>query len=279
MKVFTMYEGWDADSPKRSSLVNKKMLAGMEKSGSFHQKREALIEKIYDADEIGQRILNGDGGSWIKETYDPETIYQLDRFHIYKEIKKKIRDGVAQDQIREMLEQKKVDEMLEYIQIYADSIESDDAKDKGSEKARELYRYLYNNKEGLLPYQERGIELPEAGEGIVYKNMGVQESQNCTTITLRMKHRRMRWSENGANNMAKALYRKENRELIDTIERYTDGLIFTMQMEEIIQTLSAAKAPKKDGKGNPYVEAITHHMPLLDAMRTASRKAFERAFC
>ena len=72
MKVFTMYEGWDADSPKRSRLVNKKMLAGMEKSGQFHQKREALIEKVYDADEIGQRILNGDGGSWIKEDYDPE---------------------------------------------------------------------------------------------------------------------------------------------------------------------------------------------------------------
>ena len=86
---------------------------------------------------------------------------------------------MAQDQIREMLEQKKVDEMLEYIQIYADSIESDDAKDKGSEKARELYRYLYNNKEGLLPYQRRGIELPEAGEGIVYKNM---ESRRARTV-------------------------------------------------------------------------------------------------
>lgn len=72
MKVFTMYEGWDKDSPKRSRLVNKKMLAGMEKSSRFHQKREALIEKIYDADEIGRRILNGDGGSWIKEIYDPE---------------------------------------------------------------------------------------------------------------------------------------------------------------------------------------------------------------
>ena len=279
MKVFTMYEGWEADSPKRSRLVNKTMLAGMEKSGLFHQKREALIEKIYDTDEIGQRILNGDGGSWIKEPYDPETIYQLDRFHIYKEIKKKIRDGAAQEQIREMLEKKKVDEMLEYILIYADSIESEDVKDKWSEKARELYRYLQNNKEGLLPYQERGIELPEAGEGIIYKNMGVQENQNCTAITLRMKHRRMRWSESGANNMAKALYRKENRELIDTIERYTDGLVFSMQMEEIVKTLSASKAPKKDGKGNPYVEAITHHIPLLDAMRTASRKAFARAFC
>ena len=94
-----------------------------------------------------------------------------------------------------------------------------------------------------------------------------------------MKHRRMRWSINGANNMAKALYRKENRELIDTIERYTDGLIFTMRMQEIVQTLSAAKAPKKDGKGNRYVDVITHHMPLLDAMRTASRKAFMSAFC
>ena len=279
MKIFTMYEGWDADSPKRSRLVNKKMLAGMEKSDLFHQKREALIEKVYDAEEIRQRILNGDGGSWIKETYDPDAIFQLDRFHIYKEIKKKIREESARKQIRELLEEKKADKALEYIRIYADSIDSDDEKDKGSDKARELYQYLWNNLEGLLPYQERGIELPEAGEGIVYKNMGVQENQNCTAITMRMKHRRMRWSVNGANNMAKALYRKENRELVDTIERYTDGLVFIMEMEEAVKTLSAAKAPKKDGKGNPYVEAITHHVPLLDAMRTASRKAFERAFC
>lgn len=107
MKVFTMYEGWEADSPERSRLVNKKMLAGMEKSSLFHQKREALIEKNYDEDEIGQRILNGDGGSWIKETYDPDAVFQLDRFHIYKEIRKKIRDGKAQEEIKALLEQKK----------------------------------------------------------------------------------------------------------------------------------------------------------------------------
>lgn len=82
MKVFTMYEGWDKEST-RGRLVNKAMLAGMEKSNEFHRKREALIEKRYNADEIGQRIRNGDGGSWIKEPYDGETIFQLDRFHIY----------------------------------------------------------------------------------------------------------------------------------------------------------------------------------------------------
>ena len=109
--------------------------------------------------------------------------------------------------------------------------------------------------------------------------MGVQENQNCTVITLRMKNRRMRWSVKGANNLAKALYRKENKELIETIERYTDGLIFTLQMQEIVETLSAAKAPKKDGKGNPYVDVIRAHMPLLEAMQTASRKAFKKALC
>ncbi|MDL2300870.1 UPF0236 family protein, partial [Lachnospiraceae bacterium OttesenSCG-928-D06] len=92
MKVFTMYEGWDLEKEKqkRSTLVGKTMLAGMEKSTEFHEKREACIRKKYDADEIGQRILNGDGGSWIKEPYDPETIFQLDRYHIYQEIIRKI---------------------------------------------------------------------------------------------------------------------------------------------------------------------------------------------
>ena len=42
--------------------------------------------------------------------------------------------------------------------------------------------------------------------------------------------------------------------------------------------LSAGKTPKKDGKGNPYVDVINRHMPIIDAMQTASRKAFKRAF-
>ncbi len=280
MKVFTMYEGWDAEKEKqrRSTLVEKTMLAGMEDSTEFHAKREACIRKKYAADEIGQRILNGDGGSWIKEPYDPETIFQLDRYHIYQEILRKISDKKAQKEIRQLFEQEKMDAMLEYIQLYATSVESPDEKDKASKNAMELYKYLNNNKDGLLPYNKRGITIAEPKDGIIYKGMGIQETQNCTVITLRMKHRRMRWSVQGANNLAKALYRKENKELIKTIDRYTDGLVFTLQMQEIVETLSAAKAPKKDGKGNPYVDRFNHHVPLFEAMQTASRKAFKRAF-
>ncbi len=280
MKVFTMYEGWDAEKEKekRSTLVGKSMLAGMEDSHTFHEKREACIRRKYDADEISQRVLNGDGGSWIREPYDPDVIFQLDRYHIYQEVLRKIREKKAQQDIRGLLEEEKIDEMLEYIRIYADSVESPDEKDVRSKKARELLGYLGNNREGLLPYDRQGVAIPEPAEGLVYKHMGVQENQNCTVITMRMKHRRMRWSPAGANNLAKVLYRRENKELIQTIERYTDGLIFTMQMQQVIETLSAAKAPKKDGKGNIYADLINCHMPLLDAMQTASRKAFKRAF-
>ena len=279
MKVSVMYEGWEKDGKNNSRLSNKTLLAGMEKSDVFHQKREAQIHLKYNADEIKQRILNGDGGSWIKDPYDPDTIFQLDRFHIYQEIKRKIKDKDAEKRIVELIDQKKMDEMLEFIQIYADSVETNDEADKASSNARKLYEYLNNNKDGLLPYTERGIVIPEPPANIVYKGMGVQENQNCTTITLRMKHRRMRWSPSGANSMAKVLYTKENRELSRTIERYTDGLIFAVQMQEVIKCLSAAKAPKKDGKGNPYIERISCHMPLLEGIQTASRKVMKRAFC
>ena len=255
-----------------------KTIAGMEKSGEFHAKREALTEKRYVADEIVQRILNGDGGGWVKEPYDPDTIVQLDRYHVYQEILRKTGDKKAQKEIQELFDSEKPDEMLEYIKIYADSVASDDKTDRRRKKALELYRYLSNNREGLVPWQKRGIEIPAAPEGIVYKGMGVQESQNCTVITLRMKHRRMRWSVDGANNMAKILYRKENRELGETIERYADGFLPISGMEDAVRTLSAAKAPKKDGKGNPYVDRMGSHMPLLDAMRMASGKAFTAAF-
>ena len=227
-------------------------------------------------DEIQQRILNGDGGSWIKETYDPDAIFQLDRYHIYQEILRKIADKKAQKDIRELFEEEKIEDMLEYIEMYATSTESPNKTDKTSKKARELYKYLSNNRAGLLPYQKRGIEIPHAPKGMKYKNMGVQENQNCTIITLRMKHRRMRWSVCGANNMAKLLYRRENDELIETIERYTDGFVMTMEMQKVVKNLTAAKAPKRDGKGSGYIDAINHPVPLYGAMMTASRKAFKR---
>lgn len=279
MKVFTMYEGWDAETEKagRSTLVGKAVMAGMDSGPVFQEKKEAFIRSRYDADEIGQRILNGDGGSWISDPYDPYVITQLDQYHIHKEIRRLIKSRESQGIICDCLAEEKIGEMLAYIKGCSDNAEDTEEGKKERKNAQELYQYLNNHKEELLPYQKRGIEIPEPPNGVLYKGMGVQENQNCTLITQRMKHRRMRWGR-GADALVKILYRKENRELIGTIDRYSDGLITKVDLEEVTKTLSAAKAPKKDGRGDPYLEIIRGHMPLLEAMQTVSRKAFTRAF-
>ena len=115
----------------------------MESSNEFHEKREALIERKYNVDEIGQRILNGDGGSWIKEPYDSDTIFQLDRYHIYQEILRKIGDKEAQKEARELFEAEKIEELLEFITVYADSVETPDGKDKRSKNATDCDNYKY----------------------------------------------------------------------------------------------------------------------------------------
>ncbi len=69
----------------------------------------------------------------------------------------------------------------------------------------------------------------------------------------------------------------EKREVMQTVKRYAEPKIFNVRMMEIITTLSAAKAPKKDGKGNPYIDVINMHVPMRDAIQTASRRAFVKA--
>lgn len=135
MKVATVYEGWDKEDRSGSRLCGKKVIAGMEKSSEFHEKREAQIRSIYNADEIEYRILNGDGGSWIKDPYESDTVFQLDRFHIRQEIKRKLKqDKEAAKAVEGLFEAEKMDEMLSYIQIYADSMERDDEKDNRAKK-------------------------------------------------------------------------------------------------------------------------------------------------
>lgn len=276
MKVSTIYEGWDREKP--NNLVGKKVLAGMETSDKFHDKREAQIESIYDVSSIKYRILNGDGGSWIKDTYEPKTVFQLDAFHIRQEIKRKLNiDEVARKEVERLYNAKKIDEMLSFIRIYADSVDTNDKNDTRAKKARELLSYLSNNYEGLKSYKDRIADLPAPPKGVIYKNMGVQENQNCTVITLRMKGKRKRWSTKGANNMAKLLYRKENHELSKTVNRYCENIIFILRLTEIAKGLTGAEALREPGKRDAYYDKINMHVPMRDAAMTASRRALLKA--
>ncbi len=277
MKLATVYSGWSEDGKK---LVNKKVLAGMTGANKFNTKTEALIQSVFhiDADQI--RVLNGDGAAWISNTYNPERIFQLDRFHIVNKIHGGIKHKKNASRILDKIMSGNYESGLQDIETYINSIDDDQHK-TDLKNAKDLYRYLSNNIDGLPRWQDQlrkmGIDL-QAPEGQIYKNMGVQENQNCSLITNRMKGRKMRWSVGGADNLAKIIYTRENGDLAKIIEKYDGEIMIPNDYMDQIKVLSADQVKQVVGKGSKWVDTIQVGLPALgspvgnytDALRALS---------
>lgn len=277
MKLATVYSGWSEDGKK---LVNKKVLAGMTGANKFNTKTEALIQSVFhiDADQI--RVLNGDGAAWISNTYNPERIFQLDRFHIVNKIHGGIKHKKIASRILDKIMSGNYESGLQDIETYINSIDDDQHK-TDLKNAKDLYRYLSNNIDGLPRWQDQlrkmGIDL-QAPEGQIYKNMGVQENQNCSLITNRMKGRKMRWSVGGADNLAKIIYTRENGDLAKIIEKYDGEIMIPNDYMDQIKVLSADQVKQVVGKGSKWVDTIQVGLPALgspvgnytDALRALS---------
>lgn len=274
IKVSTCYEGWNEDG----ELVGKVMSVGFEKGPVFQKLREAAIQKKYDTDAVQLRVLNGDGATWVKECEDPSTIFQLDRFHVYDKITGCIQPKEEQSLLRGLYDEGKTEELLKEIQIYADSVSSNNKEDKREKKALELYRYLKENEEYLLSYRNRGISIPPAPKGIRYKNLGVQENQNCSNITLRMKHKKASWSISGGGHMGKILARFANGTIWTDVARYRDAIIAAEGAEIVWNILSASSVPKYEGIKGKNSAVCEGHIIYRDSKMTASRKQFLKIF-
>ena len=167
IKIGIAYDGWKKTSEDRYALVNKVIVAGFAHAKEFHEYREAAIAEKFNLDEVCQRILNADGASWIKKVKDKSTCFQLDPFHRNKAVKEKIHDKTAQKDVLELLEDQDIEGVFHYLELYKNSL-SEAAEIEDTE---ELIHYYENNREGLLPYQAQGLELPENPEGLEYRNM------------------------------------------------------------------------------------------------------------
>lgn len=265
LKLATVYTGWSEDGKK---LVNKKVIAGMTPAKKFNQKTEALIQSTFNIDKTNLRILNGDGAEWISNTYNPERIFQLDRFHIMKKIRGCISHRhVSRNIITKFMDGKYM-EVLEDMQTYINSIDDGTkASAKAVKKVEDAYRYLANNMDGLPRWQEQAKAMginPEAPEGMIYKNMGVQENQNCSLITNRMKGRKMRWSVEGADNLAKVIYTRENGDLDRVIEKF-DGQMIMPDDFIVSDILTPTKIKETVGKGSKWVDVMQATLPALSA--------------
>ncbi len=267
MKVAIAYDGWKKTGKDRYILPEKVVTAGFAKAKEFHAYREAAIAEKYNLDEVSQRILNGDGASWIRKGKDKSMCFQLDPFHRNKAVKENIHNRKAVQDIMELLREEKTDELFHYLETYRNSLR----EEREIEEAEKLIQYYKNNREGLLPYQSQGLELAEHPEGLEYRNMGTMESHVWSIIARRMKHNHTSWSKRGGNHLAKILAKKCSGKLYEVTEKLRKPVFEEEQVEEWYgEILMSAKAPRKDGKG--YAYPVMGHMVGLEGRIRGDRK-------
>lgn len=267
IKVGIAYDGWKKVANGRYQLDGKVVVAGISTSAEFNKYREAAIAEKYDTDETELRIMNADGSEWIKNVCDADTLFQLDPFHKNKAIKEKIHNKAAVSAMMDYLAEQDIDGMFEYLEMYRNSLEDD----KDIEDAKELSMYLKNNRQGLVPYQNRGIQLPENGNGLVYRNMGTMENHIWSVIAKRMKHNHSSWSIKGGNYLAKILAKKCSGRLGEVADKLRCSGFRSDVIEELKEkAMSAATSPSKDGKGYEY--AVQGRLAMLSNKLRGSRE-------
>ncbi|MGN0397669.1 MAG: UPF0236 family transposase-like protein, partial [Candidatus Fimimorpha sp.] len=192
---------------------------------------------------------------------------QLDPFHRNKAVREKIHAPKAVHDIMELLEEEKVDELFEYLEVYKNSL----GEDSEIKDAEDLIRYYKNNREGFIPYQSQGLELPEHPQGLEYRNMGTMENHVWSVIARRMNYNHTSWSRRGGNYLAKILAKKCSGKLYEVTEKVKRPVFEEEKVEELYgEILMAAKAPKRDGKGYEY--PIIGHVVGLDGKIQGERR-------
>ena len=246
MKVAIAYDGARRISKKRYELTGKVACANFESASKFVCRKEGKIAETYCVDEIKTRILNGDGAKWIKQSLIDETVvFQLDAFHRNKAIRQYVRNPEMQKNIVKLLYTKQIDNMLDFIETLANSVE-DEAEEKD---LHTLHAYFTNNKDGLVGYHRRGLKLPEPPEGKVYRRLGAMESNVFSIIGNRMKGGRACWSIDGGNNLARLLTLKHTKKLHETLNGLTNWVLPAKYAEEVTVKMTPRQIPMQAGKG------------------------------
>jgi hypothetical protein len=128
--------------------------------------------------------------------------------------------------------------LLEAIEAYANSTDGREDGEKEKENFLKLLTYFKNNKDGLVSYHRRGLDLPSPPDVIVYRRCGAMES-NVFSIR----------SVKGGNNLARFLTLKSTGKLCEVLGTISTTILPPKYEEKVQVALSSTKITKSIGKG------------------------------
>ena len=271
LKLHVMYEGWKRGD-KRHSTVNKQCIAGIIKPQELKKLIKARVYEQYDEKKIKMRVTNGDGAKWTKGITAEGGFYQKDQFHIMQEI---VRDVPKEYRniITDLINKKEYEKIPTAINGLKHELGGEERIIK---KLNRLQSYLSHD---LERYQDV-LEVPEAPEGIEYRNMGTQESQIFSKLEKRFCSGRKAFSEHGANALAKVCVLSEKFSLEDLEEPVP---IDTSVEDWIKEIESKVKKSKKRHDAREKIETENNikesHVELKFMKEILKMKEFSEMSC
>jgi hypothetical protein len=257
LKLGMTYEGWKQVAQNRYELVGKEYVAGYMSGEEMANITNANLYGKYNMSQVELRVLNSDGGKWIKKLMVSKTIYQADSYHLKEKINTQVRDKEDADKLKEMFWKKEYSQMVDYIEELKYKY---DGEYEEVEKLKELQKYLEKRKDSMKRYNDedevkRKLKSYSKKTGLKYRNMGCQESNNYCRLTRRMKHRRMSWSKNGSENLAKVITTYASESCTDITKHFNIQLLpesfveyaerYIAEIEENIKEMKKKKVKTK----------------------------------
>jgi hypothetical protein len=192
VRVAIMSTGKTMIGKDRYRLENKRCFTAIRMNSEMWQEqilREAHLN--YDLSKTQLLISGGDGNQWVRHSFDRLQIkqeYVLDRFHLHRAARRAFGDREEAKQMVSRLEQEG------FAATQADFIQQiNQAEGRKRERLIEFYKYVYNNRDGLLDLDKRGFDYPFCLGGI--------EGNLDKLVVYRMKGRGRSWRWRGLQAM------------------------------------------------------------------------------
>ena len=202
LKIVSIYEGWKKEAKNRNTLVNKKIFAQVIDNCKIKKVMNMYIDNTYNKENLKLIVTNSDGGTWTKEKTKGKKIYQLDWFHVKQMVNRQVREKEDRKILIKYLTQKEYDNALNMCEELKYKYDGEVNEIK---KLDMLKEYINKNKGNFIRYQETEEFKKIKQDNFIYNNLGTQESTNYSKITKRMKRRRMSFSIEGADNLARVI--------------------------------------------------------------------------
>jgi len=241
-------------------LSKKIYYGGVFDSNQFWKQTTADMYGYFKFDKNSISVLNGDGASWVSTgaEYLPEFSARfLDSFHYSRKILQKLDRSSYVPRVFEAIEsndKKALIDDLKEAQRYR-------SKKKDKKKVKELKKYLLNNWEAIQNQHNRDLDLPEDMRG-----MGAIESNIDKTLANRFKKRGVRWTKEGAENLAQIILADRN----NSLEKWFSYMNWDFKKEKLIKEIEKAKqentsfGTSSQKETASYHEAFRAHMPALE---------------